>query len=62
MAIDGQCSAVGGGMFPDPSGIITPHSGSASDTIHYTNLDNVSSPSPCEKCDFLNSYFIQMGF
>lgn len=61
-AIDGLCNAVGGGMLPDPSGIITPHSGSASDTIHDTNLENVSTLSPFQKCDFLNSYFIQMGF
>lgn len=39
--IDGVRSAVGGGLFADPAGIITPITGSASDSVQYINQGNV---------------------
>lgn len=51
-----------GGIFADVSGIIALNTGSASDAIQYINQENVGSSFLFSKCDFLNSYFIQMGF
>lgn len=59
--IDGVRSAVGGGLFADPAGIITPITGSASHSVRYINRGNVGYNIQLTKCGSL-FLFVQRCF